>query len=328
MAGSGRHTALKITRPAAGRAAYGLRVWGRRVDLRGDRDRVAGVSGAALRAPPRRRAGRTRADPADRFSDSVRIVRHGTAPLLDQDLAEIGTYEVSTPLTRRAAINDLRRLEQVAASRRRRVLLGAAGRASAVVGVCGGRAGAVVERRDPRRPAGALLRGRAGQRACYATQPGRPLRDISQGSDEKTVFLSRKDAARRSRRRRPRPGPRSSARPASCWDPVPITMPTYVSKPLAPRTVRTIDLSGPDVDLAAAARPPGHRGRPGAGATPSRLRRGRDRRRRDGCAREPPSGLTVVKSRVLIGLGPVAWGYGAVGSASRSQREGQGFESP
>ena len=29
------------------------------------------------------------------------------------------------------------------------------------------------------------------------------------------------------------------------WDPLPITVPTYVSKPLAPRTVRTIDLSGP-----------------------------------------------------------------------------------
>ena len=26
---------------------------------------------------------------------------------------------------------------------------------------------------------------------------------------------------------------------------MPITVPTYVSKPLAPRTVRTIDLSGP-----------------------------------------------------------------------------------
>ena len=25
-------------------------------------------------------------DPADRFADSMRIVRHGTAPLLDQDL--------------------------------------------------------------------------------------------------------------------------------------------------------------------------------------------------------------------------------------------------
>jgi hypothetical protein len=31
------------------------------------------------------------------------------------------------------------------------------------------------------------------------------------------------------------------------WEPVPITVPTYVSKPLAPRTVRTIDLSGPSV---------------------------------------------------------------------------------
>ena len=54
-------------------------------------------------------------DPADRFAGSMRIVQHGTAPLLDQDLAEIGTYEVSTPLTRRAAVGDLRPLEMVAA---------------------------------------------------------------------------------------------------------------------------------------------------------------------------------------------------------------------
>jgi hypothetical protein len=33
------------------------------------------------------------------------------------------------------------------------------------------------------------------------------------------------------------------------WDPLPITMPTYVSKPLAPRTVRTIDLSSPELSL-------------------------------------------------------------------------------
>lgn len=31
----------------------------------------------------------------------------------------------------------------------------------------------------------------------------------------------------------------------SLWDPIPITRPTYVSAPLAPRTVRTIDLSAP-----------------------------------------------------------------------------------
>ena len=50
-------------------------------------------------------------DPSERFSDSIRIVRNGTAPLLDQDLEEIKSYEVSTPQTRRAAIRDLRRLE-------------------------------------------------------------------------------------------------------------------------------------------------------------------------------------------------------------------------
>ncbi|MGH3509747.1 MAG: divisome protein SepX/GlpR [Nocardioidaceae bacterium] len=31
------------------------------------------------------------------------------------------------------------------------------------------------------------------------------------------------------------------------WDPLPVTLPTYVSKPAAKRTVRTIDLAAPDV---------------------------------------------------------------------------------
>src|SRR5690606_15407412 len=31
------------------------------------------------------------------------------------------------------------------------------------------------------------------------------------------------------------------------WDPIPVTAPTYGSKPLVPRTVRTIDLSAPVV---------------------------------------------------------------------------------
>ena len=33
-------------------------------------------------------------DPADRFSDSMRIVRHGTAPLLDHDLEEIAVMDL------------------------------------------------------------------------------------------------------------------------------------------------------------------------------------------------------------------------------------------
>jgi hypothetical protein len=42
-----------------------------------------------------------------------------------------------------------------------------------------------------------------------------------------------------------------ATRPGTLWDPIPITMPTYVSKPLAPRTVRTIDLSGPEMSSSA-----------------------------------------------------------------------------
>ena len=99
-------------------------------------------------------------------------------------------------------------------------------------------------------------------------------------------------------------------------------MPTYVSKPLAPRTVRTIDLSGPAVAVLA----DGLRCR----SPPTRRQLGTDHLAADaggernarGCLR-----LTVVKSRVLIGPSDPR-GYGAVGSASRSQREGQGFESP
>jgi hypothetical protein len=41
-----------------------------------------------------------------------------------------------------------------------------------------------------------------------------------------------------------------SSKPAdtgSLWDPLPVTLPTYVSKPRATRSVRTIDLSAPGV---------------------------------------------------------------------------------
>jgi hypothetical protein len=189
------------------------------------------------------------ADPANRFSDSMRILRRGTAPLLDQDLAEIGSFEVSTPMTRRAAIDDLRRLERLAATRRRRVLLALLAVFTAVLGlslahfapvwVAGLPGGlltlfVVVARIS-------VIRLRKSLDARYA--------DICAGSDESTVFLSRRDVPKAA------PGKGGAAASAgktgTLWDPVPITMPTYVSKPLAPRTVRTIDLSGPEVTAAA-----------------------------------------------------------------------------
>ena len=185
-------------------------------------------------------------DPADRFSESMRIVRHGTAPLLDHDLEEIAPFEVSTPQTRRAAVNDLRRLEGLASARRRSVLLGLMAALSGVIGLCGAHLipwwtiaipGAlllifvVVARISVR-----LMRTRLDMR--YG--------EIHHGNNESTIFLSRKDfptSAADAHRASVKTDVAST--PGALWEPVPITMPTYVSKPLAPRTVRTIDLSGP-----------------------------------------------------------------------------------
>jgi hypothetical protein len=185
-------------------------------------------------------------DPADRFSDSMRIVRHGTAPLLDQDLEEIASFEVSTPQTRRAAVNDLRRLEVLAALRRRRVLLVLMAALSAVIGLC---AAHLIPWWSTAIPGGLLLIfivvARISVRVMLRRLDGR-YREIRHGNNESTIFLSRRDFAKSGIATVPASGTADvAAKPGTLWDPIPITMPTYVSKPLAPRTVRTIDLSGP-----------------------------------------------------------------------------------
>ena len=199
----------------------------------------------------RRRADETETetDPADRFSDNVHVVRHGTAPLLDQDLAPIAEYEVSTPLTRRAAIADLRRLDRLAATRRRRVLLGLLAVISLVIGVC---AVGWLPWWSVAIPGGLLIGFIALSRVSVHVMGQRldaRYRAIVSGGHEKTVFLGRKklekDLEEAAAAQQAAKSPARST--AALWDPVPITMPTYVSKPLAPRTVRTIDLSGPQV---------------------------------------------------------------------------------
>ena len=185
-------------------------------------------------------------DPADRFSDSMRIVRYGTAPLLDHDLEEIASFEVSTPQTRRAAIHDLRRLELLAASRRRRVLLWLMAALSAVIGVC---AVHLIPWWSTAIPGGLLLIfvvvARISVRVMRKRLDAR-CREIRHGNNESTIFLSRKHFTEMGKGRDHTSGTADvDSRPGALWDPIPITMPTYVSKPLAPRTVRTIDLSGP-----------------------------------------------------------------------------------
>jgi hypothetical protein len=185
------------------------------------------------------------ADPLSRFSESVRVVRHGTAPLLDQDLSPIAEYEVSTPLTRRAAIRELRRLDQVAAGRRRRVLLVLLTLLAATVAVC---AAGLLPWALVAVPGGLTLAFLVVAR--FSVQTMRRDLDarfeaVRAGGDESTVRLSRTElAAATSAPAKPAV---ATASAGALWDPVPITVPTYVSKPLAPRTVRTIDLSGPGV---------------------------------------------------------------------------------
>jgi hypothetical protein len=190
-------------------------------------------------------------DPAERFAGSMRVVQHGTAPLLDQDLSEIGTYEVSTPLTRRAAVADLRRLERVAAVRRRRVLLALLAVLSLVVGLAGAE---LIPWWSTAIPGGLVVLFFAVSRfSVIGMRRSLDARyaDIQRGGDEVTVFINRAkvksevEAAAPSAEKQAAEEKKSTA--GVLWDPVPITVPTYVSKPLAPRTVRTIDLSGPAV---------------------------------------------------------------------------------
>jgi hypothetical protein len=198
-------------------------------------------------------------DPAERFATSMRVVQHGTAPLLDQDLAEIGTYEVSTPLTRRAAVADLRRLERVAALRRRRVLLVLLAVLSLVVGLAGA---TLIPWWSTAIPGGLLVLFFVVSRfSVIAMRRSLDARyaDIQRGGEEVTVFNNRAKAkAAITATAAAEVVPVEEKKPAAgaLWDPVPITVPTYVSKPLAPRTVRTIDLSGPTVASAASGQHP------------------------------------------------------------------------
>jgi hypothetical protein len=198
-------------------------------------------------------------DPAARFADSMKIIRNGTAPLLDQDLERIPTYEVSTPHTRQAAIRDLHRQERVAAARRRRVLLVLLASLSLVVGLS---ATGITPWWSLAIPGVLLVAFVIGARhSVGAIRRSLDARyaQIRNGSTESTIFLRREDLAALTGARtgstaaesRAKTDPRSVG---ALWDPVPITKPTYVSKPLAPRTVRTIDLSGPTV-AATTARP-------------------------------------------------------------------------
>jgi hypothetical protein len=213
----------------------------------------------------------TRNRSIDRFSSAMRVLgrRDGED---DGVVARSSTFEMASSRTgtpaaaaRRTAA---REAAKVAARRRRRVLLtllfltaanaGAAGLAFVdwwTVGIPGGLVVAwlMACRLQARRERVSDARTRA-QRAEPAPAPpvaesrvatdsgGMPDVAAAAADDEPTVVLQREDldvAAAEHVWEYEAQG--------SLWDPVPVTLPTYVHKPRAPRTIRTIDLGAPGV---------------------------------------------------------------------------------
>ena len=182
-------------------------------------------------------------DPETRFADSMRILRSDVADYA----ATIDAAEVSTPFTRRAELAELRLCAADAAKRRARALMVLAG-----LGLATGIA-VLVTALSPWwlvAPAVLLLgfvllarfsvvgmRRRFDARAASVT--------AGFGEDEDTVTINLAEETE--------PSQEISvdlAAPVatgSLWEPIPVTAPNYVSKPLVPRTVRTIDLSAPVV---------------------------------------------------------------------------------
>lgn len=186
-------------------------------------------------------------DPRSRFSSSIRIIRESTRTTRDDEGEPIDEVEVSTPLTRRAALASVRRSEIVAAHRRRVVLvtLFALLTLALVLSVAG-----VLPYWTIAVP-GALLAAFVGV-ARYSVTTMRKTLDarvaqikLAAADEDETVAIGA-DELRAAGEEKP-----SQVKQvvAGLWDPIPVTLPTYVSKPLAPRTVRTIDLSGPDLTV-------------------------------------------------------------------------------
>lgn len=183
-------------------------------------------------------------EPGGPFTSTVTIVRRGT-PL---DAVEGGMAVVSTPLNRRAALRDLDRIDARSAARRRTFL---AVLLVATIGVGGAVGFDALPWWSVLIPVGLtatfLAVARFAVRAMRTDLARRAARIRAAGEVvEETVGIKTLDDDPAAEGSIDLTAPIEVT--SSLWDPVPITSPTYVQKPLAPRTVRTIDLSAPNLD--------------------------------------------------------------------------------
>lgn len=196
-------------------------------------------------------------------------VEHPSVPLVGADGEQFARAEISTRFTRRAELARLRQIDIVAVSIRRRALLGVALVDLLVVlgclllgwswWLCLG-------------AAGLLLLGLAALRVSVVLvdrELDHRISALRTGNQERTLAISREelraaaermeetgsDAARTSRdvvsMRQPLFDDLPSRDVApSLWEPLPVTAPTYVQRPITARSVRTIDLSSTDLNAA------------------------------------------------------------------------------
>ena len=180
----------------------------------------------------------------DPFADSMTIIRRSSDPFsgeADPDL------EVSTPLTRAAARHEVRASYRLAARRRRNVVvvLLVATVGSVVLSL----ASTLVPWWVAMVPA-LLLVAFVGVARFSVVTLNRTLdarmERINSGWDEDTISFEVPADLRDDTDNEHSIELSGPVVPAgSLWDPIPVTAPTYVSKPMVPRTIRTIDLSMP-----------------------------------------------------------------------------------
>ncbi|QGF24032.1 hypothetical protein [Raineyella fluvialis] len=221
-------------------------------------------------------------DPAEQIGGAVRILRapapapapdgagqDASVPLVDAEGKPFARAEISTRLTRRAELARLRRIEVAAVRIRRRALLGVLLVDLLIVAGCLARwwpwwlcagAGALLV---------AAVVGLRVSVVLVERELGRRIDALRTGNQERTLAISRaelqavaegpgeagSDASRTSRdlvsvRQPLLEGLPSRHATPSLWEPVPVTAPTYVQRPIVARSVRTIDLASTDLNAA------------------------------------------------------------------------------
>lgn len=187
----------------------------------------------------------------DRFADSMTVLKRSSDPLSTESHDPL--LEVSTPLTRSAGIHEVRESYRLAARRRLRVVLTllSATLVGAALFALQPIPAVAVPWWVPVVPAGLLVVflviARFSVVSLNRVLDAR-MRRLTEGWQNQTIAIDlgplrqpqQVDEAEHSIELS---GPIEST--GSLWDPIPVTAPTYVSTPMVPRTVRTIDLSMP-----------------------------------------------------------------------------------